>query len=125
MYSTAEDMIKFGQMFLNNGTYNGKNIKRVDNSEIATSIKELFYNLCSMLDKPLVVFFDEVDCLSEGHHIPVRISIILFLTGSVDIFIADFIQFMICGMPLSGSGNACAASNEQYKAWIHAFTVYS
>ena len=39
---------------------------KIDKSETATSIKELFYNLCSTLDKPLVVFFDEVDCLSEG-----------------------------------------------------------
>ena len=38
----------------------------IDKNEIAISVKELFFNLCSRLEKPLVVFFDEVDCLSEG-----------------------------------------------------------
>ena len=39
---------------------------KIDKNEIAVSIKRLFHILCSMLDKPLVVFFDEADCLSEG-----------------------------------------------------------
>jgi hypothetical protein len=39
---------------------------RIDKNDIAVSIKKLFYTLCSILDKPLVVFFDEADCLSEG-----------------------------------------------------------
>jgi len=39
---------------------------KIDKNEIAVSIKKLFYIICSMLDKPLVVFFDEADCLSEG-----------------------------------------------------------
>ena len=39
---------------------------KIDKNEIAVSIKNLFYTICPMLDKPLVVFFDEADCLSEG-----------------------------------------------------------
>ncbi|MDO8686465.1 MAG: AAA-like domain-containing protein [Clostridiales bacterium] len=39
---------------------------KIDKNEIAVSIKKLFHILCSMLDKPLVVFFDEADCLSNG-----------------------------------------------------------
>lgn len=39
---------------------------RIDKDEIAVAVKKLFYIICSMLDKPLVVFFDEADCLSEG-----------------------------------------------------------
>jgi hypothetical protein len=38
----------------------------IDKNDIATAVKELFFALCSMLDKPLIVFFDEADCLSEG-----------------------------------------------------------
>ena len=41
-------------------------MNEMDQTQTAVSIKKLFLNLCSMLDKPLVVFFDEVDCLSEG-----------------------------------------------------------
>lgn len=39
---------------------------KINKSEIAISIKKLFYTICPLLDKPLVVFFDEADCLSEG-----------------------------------------------------------
>ena len=39
---------------------------KTDKTDIAVSIKELFCSICSILDKPLVVFFDEADCLSEG-----------------------------------------------------------
>jgi hypothetical protein len=39
---------------------------KINKNDITVSIKELFYALCSTLDKPLVVFFDESDCLSEG-----------------------------------------------------------
>ena len=39
---------------------------KTDKSDIAVSIKTLFHTICSTLDKPLVVFFDEADCLSEG-----------------------------------------------------------
>lgn len=39
---------------------------KIDKTDIAISIKELFYSVCSILDKPLIVFFDETDCLSEG-----------------------------------------------------------
>ena len=38
----------------------------IDKNGIVTPIKELLYGICSKLDKPLVVFFDEADCLSEG-----------------------------------------------------------
>jgi hypothetical protein len=40
--------------------------RKIDKSDITVSIKKLFYKICSTLDKPLVVFFDEADCLSEG-----------------------------------------------------------
>jgi hypothetical protein len=39
---------------------------KIDKHDIAVSIKSLFHSICSTLDKPLVVFFDEADCLSEG-----------------------------------------------------------
>ena len=39
---------------------------KINKNDIAVSIKKLFYSICSKLDKPLVVFFDEADCLSEG-----------------------------------------------------------
>ena len=39
---------------------------KTDKNDIAVSIKTLFHTICSTLDKPLVVFFDEADCLSEG-----------------------------------------------------------
>ena len=39
---------------------------KTDKNELAICIKELFYHICGLLDKPLVVFFDEADCLSEG-----------------------------------------------------------
>ncbi len=41
-------------------------IERIGKDEIAVSLKKLFNLICSRLDKPLIVFFDEVDCLSEG-----------------------------------------------------------
>ena len=41
-------------------------VSKIDKNDIAVSVKELFYILCSMLDRPLVVFFDEADCMSEG-----------------------------------------------------------
>ncbi len=39
---------------------------KMNKNDISILIKELFYDICSVIDKPLVVFFDEVDCLSEG-----------------------------------------------------------
>jgi hypothetical protein len=43
-------------------------IKKIDLSDKGSSIKikTYFKELCQILDKPLVVFFDEADCLSNG-----------------------------------------------------------
>ena len=44
----------------------GEITANVDKNDSAVAIKELFHALCASLNKPLVVFFDEADCLSEG-----------------------------------------------------------
>ena len=70
----------------------------IDKTQIAVSIKKLFLSLCSMLDKPLVVFFDEADCLSEG-------TIITFLRQLRDGYINRDIAAFIHSLALVGMRN--------------------
>ena len=69
---------------------------KIDKTDIAISIKELFYSVCSILDKPLIVFFDETDCLSEG-------TLITFLRQLRDGYInrkqASFIHCLLYTSP--------------------------
>ena len=41
-------------------------LERVDMTDYTNSIKMAFILLCQKLNKPLVVFFDEADCLSDS-----------------------------------------------------------
>lgn len=41
-------------------------VEKIDRNETAVAVKRLFNLVCAKIDKPLVVFFDEADCLSEG-----------------------------------------------------------
>ena len=49
---------------------------KTDKNELAISIKELLYHICAVLDKPLVVFFEEADCPERRHtdHLPAAVK---------------------------------------------------
>lgn len=70
----------------------------VDKNEISTCIKEFFHIVCAMLDKPLVVFFDEADCLSEG-------TLITFLRQLRDGFVNRGRTLFIHSLALVGMRN--------------------
>jgi len=69
-----------------------------DKTDISILIKELFYDICSLLDKPLVVFFDEADCLSEG-------TLITFLRQMRDGYINRGRMVFIHSLALVGMRN--------------------
>ncbi|MBS3872457.1 MAG: AAA-like domain-containing protein [Firmicutes bacterium] len=87
----------------------------VDKNDSAVAIKELFHALCAKLNKPLVVFFDEADCLSEG-------TLVTFLRQLRDGYINRKQASFIHSLALVGMRSASPFNIVRTALTLHNFT---